>query len=36
MAKAMKAKQIRFVLPNKIGLLEEVSALIAAAKVKFR
>lgn len=33
MAKALKAKQIRFVLPNRIGLLEEVSASVSAAKV---
>jgi hypothetical protein len=33
MVKAMKAKQISFSLPSKIGLLSEVSALITAAKI---
>lgn len=33
MAKAVKAKQIRFVMPNKVGLLEEVSTALSAAKV---
>lgn len=33
MVKAMKAKQLSFSLPSKIGLLSEVSALITAAKV---
>jgi hypothetical protein len=33
MVKAMKAKQVSFSLPSKIGLLFEVSALITAAKI---
>jgi hypothetical protein len=33
MVKAMKAKQISFSLPSKIGLLSEVSVLITAAKI---
>jgi hypothetical protein len=33
MVKAMKAKQLSFSLPSKIGLLSEVSALITAAKI---
>lgn len=33
MVKAVKAKQISFSLPSKIGLLSEVSALITAAKI---
>jgi hypothetical protein len=33
MVKAMKAKQISFSLPSKIGLLSEVSALITSAKI---
>jgi len=33
MVKAVKAKQISFSLPSKVGLLSEVSALITAAKV---
>jgi len=33
MVKAMKAKQISFSLPSKIGLLSEVSALITTAKI---
>lgn len=33
MAKAVKSKQLIFSLPNKIGLLAEVAAALAAAKV---
>lgn len=33
MGKAVKAKQIRFSLPSKIGLLSEVSSLITAGKI---
>lgn len=33
MIKAIKAKQLSFSLPSKIGLLSEVSALITAAKI---
>ncbi|MFN3479171.1 MAG: ACT domain-containing protein [Thermodesulfovibrionales bacterium] len=33
MAKAMKAKQLSFFLPNRPGLLSEVSSAIAGAKV---
>ncbi|MFN3395995.1 MAG: ACT domain-containing protein [Thermodesulfovibrionales bacterium] len=33
MAKAMKAKQLSFSLPNRPGLLSEVSSAIAGAKV---
>ena len=33
MVKAIKAKQLSFSLPSKIGLLSEVSALITAAKI---
>lgn len=33
MVKAIKAKQLSFSLPSKIGLLAEVSALITAAKI---
>ena len=33
MGKAIKAKQLSFSLPSKIGLLAEVSALITAAKI---
>jgi hypothetical protein len=33
MVKAIKAKQLSFSLPSKIGLLSEVSALIPAAKI---
>ena len=33
MIKAMRAKQLSFSLPSKIGLLAEVSALITAAKI---
>lgn len=33
MAKAMKTKQLSFALPNKIGLLSEMSSFITAAKI---
>jgi len=33
MAKAMKAKQLSFTLPNKVGLLSEMSSFITAAKI---
>ncbi len=33
MAKARKAREISFTIPNKVGLLSEVTASIAAAKV---
>jgi hypothetical protein len=33
MAKAKKAKQLSLTMPNKVGLLSEVSAVIAGAKV---
>jgi hypothetical protein len=33
MAKARKAKEIRFTMPNKVGLLSEVTTAIAGAKV---
>ena len=33
MVKAIKAKQLSFSLPSKIGLLSEISALITAAKI---
>jgi hypothetical protein len=33
MAKAKKAKQLTFSLPNKVGLLSDISAAIAEAKV---
>ena len=33
MAKARKAKEISFTVPNKVGLLSEVTAAIAGAKV---
>ena len=33
MAKAKKAKEIRFMMPNKVGLLSEVTTAIAGAKV---
>jgi hypothetical protein len=33
MVKAIKAKQLSFSLPSKIGLLSEVSALITSAKI---
>ena len=33
MAKAMKIKQLSFTLPDKIGLLSEVTAFITAAKI---
>jgi len=33
MVKAIKAKQLSFSLPSKIGLLSEVSSLITAAKI---
>jgi hypothetical protein len=33
MAKATKAKQLRFALPNKIGLLSEISSFLTAEKI---
>jgi hypothetical protein len=33
MAKARKAKEIRFTMPNKVGLLSEVTTAIARAKI---
>ena len=36
MAKAMKVKQLSFSLPNKIGLLSELTSFITAAKINIQ